>query len=152
MENTIVYITKCESRWPMLAEVVRSLQVLSEPNTRRWADNQEDGRLPLHKRRFDCEGTDVQEDKCEDEEKLGEATESIMAEDIERQLTRAGHKYAKENVQRVLEERITNQAKVEMLQTRLEQVLQVAERQKEHISQAEEQQKGKDNEKDDIME
>ena len=63
-----------------------------------------------------------------------EANTNITLEDTERQLKQVGRQYAKDNAQRVHEERIANQAKVETLTARFDEAVQLVEKQQEQIS------------------
>ena len=68
--------------------------------------------------RTDNEDVSMQEDRAEEEEKSEETNTNITLEDTERLLKQVGTQYAKDNAQRVHEERITDQAKVETLLAR----------------------------------
>ena len=66
-----IYITKCESRWPMPVEAVQETQIYSGSNTRKWAVNQEKGKLPFFKLRTgeEEEEASMQVDGAQEEEK-----------------------------------------------------------------------------------
>ena len=62
MDNVTVYITKCESRWPMPIEAAQETQIQSGPNTRKWAADQEKDKLPFFKFRMGEEEEEEEEE------------------------------------------------------------------------------------------
>ena len=100
IENETVYVTKCESRWPLSIEATQDTQIQSGSNTRKWAADQDKGKLPLFKLRTGNEEEEKTMQVDEEEEKAPDREATITLEDTKIALKRGGPKYAEEHSQR----------------------------------------------------
>ena len=104
------------------------------PSTRKCKDNSEKGKLTLFKLRASNGDPSMQVDNAEDERKPYEVSANITLAETEQALRKEGVQYAKENHVKVLEEKFSNQAKMENPTARYDKLAQLVAGQHDQMS------------------